>query len=57
MAYIYDTKGEYNKAINLYQEALSYDSSVVDIYTRLGELLPGADGNPYRSKALLLQRQ
>jgi Tfp pilus assembly protein PilF len=54
MAYIYDTKGEPDKAINLYQEALSYDSTIVDIYRRLGELLPGEDGNFYRIKAAQL---
>ncbi|HKZ39100.1 MAG TPA: tetratricopeptide repeat protein, partial [Chryseolinea sp.] len=57
MAYIYDTKGDYEKAINLYKEALSYDSSVVDIYKRLGELIPNVDGNVYRSKAALLQQR
>ncbi len=57
MAYIYDTKGDYGKAINLYKEALSYDSSVVGIYKRLGELIPDADGNLYRSKAAVLQQQ
>lgn len=51
MAYIYDTKGEPEKAINLYQEALSYDSTIVDIYRRLGELIPGENGNFYRVKA------
>jgi predicted Zn-dependent protease len=57
MAYIYDTKGDYEKAITLYKEALSYDSSVVDIYKRLGELIPNVDGNVYRSKAALLQQR
>jgi tetratricopeptide (TPR) repeat protein len=57
MAYIYDTKGDYEKAINLYKEALSYDSSVVDIYKRLGELIPNADGNIYRSRGALLQQR
>lgn len=56
LAYIYDKKGEYEKAISLYQEALSYDSSVVDIYQRLGEMIPGEDGNFYRSKAAELKR-
>lgn len=56
MAYIYDTKGDYEKAIGLYQEALSYDSSVVDIYQRLGELIPGENGNFYRVKAVQMQQ-
>ncbi|HZI25108.1 MAG TPA: tetratricopeptide repeat protein [Chryseolinea sp.] len=51
MAYIYDTKGDYGRAIDLYKEALSYDSSVVDIYKRLGELLPNEEGNYYRTQA------
>lgn len=55
MAYIYDTKGDYEKAISLYQEALSYDSSIVELYQRLGELIPGEDGNFYRVKAAQLQ--
>lgn len=57
MAYIYDTKGNYGEAIDLYKEALSYDSSVVDIYKRLGELLPNEDGNFYRAQAVKLQQQ
>jgi len=56
MAYIYDSKGNPQKAIPLYQEALQYDSTVVDIYKRLGELLPGEDGNIYRTKAVTLNR-
>lgn len=57
MAYIYDTKGEYAKAVNLYREALEYDSSIVDIYKRLGELLPDEEGNLYRAQAIKLQQQ
>ncbi len=51
MAYIYDTKGETNRAINLYKEAMGQDSSIVDIYTRLGEMVPGEEGDWYRQKA------
>ena len=43
-------------AIDLYKEALSYDSTVVDIYKRLGELLPNEDGNYYRIQAVKLQQ-
>lgn len=57
MAYIYDTNGDYGRAIDLYKEALSYDSTVVDIYKRLGELLPNEDGNYYRTQAVKLQQQ
>ena len=56
MAYIYDTKGENDKAIKLYREALSYDSSVVEIYQRLGELIPDENGNFFRSKAARMSR-
>lgn len=55
MAYIYDTKGNTNKAIELYKEALQYDDSITDIYKRLGELIPGEEGNVYRNRALELQ--
>jgi hypothetical protein len=56
MAYIYDTKGNYSNAIGLYKEELRYDSTVVDIYKRLGELLPNEDGNYYRIQAVKLQQ-
>jgi tetratricopeptide (TPR) repeat protein len=57
MAYIYDTKNNYDKAIPLYKEALTYDSTVVDIYTRLSELVPGEEGNYYRTQAVKLKTQ
>lgn len=57
MAYIYDTKNNYDKAIPLYKEALTYDTTVVDIYTRLSELIPGEEGNYYRTQAVKLQAQ
>jgi hypothetical protein len=57
MAYIYDTKGDNSKAIGLYQEALQYDSTIVDIYKRLGELLPNDEGNYYRTQAIRLGAQ
>jgi Tfp pilus assembly protein PilF len=40
MAYIYDVKNKTTQAIPLYQEALSYDSARIDIYSRLAELIP-----------------
>jgi tetratricopeptide (TPR) repeat protein len=55
MAYIYDTKGDYSRAIDLYKEALSYDSTVVDIYVRLGELLQNEEGIYYRTQAVKLK--
>jgi hypothetical protein len=51
MAYICDVKGETPRAIGLYREAMGQDSSIVAIYTRLGELLPGEEGNWFRTKA------
>ncbi len=51
MAYIYDTKGQTQKAIPLYKEAISYDTTRTNIYGRLGELIPGEEGNLYRQKA------
>lgn len=57
MAYIYDTKADYARAVPLYKEALEYDSSVVDIYKRLGELLQGEGGDFYRAKAVKLSQQ
>jgi tetratricopeptide (TPR) repeat protein len=51
MAYIYDTKGNTQKAILLYKETLSYDTTRTEIYTRLGELVGGDEGNLYRQKA------
>lgn len=44
MAYIYDVQGNTDKAIGLYQEAVYYDSTKVDVYQRLGELLPEERG-------------
>jgi tetratricopeptide (TPR) repeat protein len=51
MAYIYDTQGDYPKAIDYYREALRYDSSVVEIYQRLGEIIPGKEGDFFRARA------
>lgn len=55
MAYIYDVKGQTSTAINLYQEAIGQDSTIQDIYVRLGELVPGEEGNWYRQKAAQMQ--
>ena len=57
MAYIYDTKGDQEKATHLYQEALGYDSTRTDVYIRLGELFPGKDGEYYRDMARQLKEQ
>lgn len=55
MAYIYDTKNQLDQAIPLYKEAIQYDSTVVEIYSRLGELLPNQEGEVYRYKAAQLK--
>lgn len=52
LAYIYDTRGDAEKAIRYYKETLTYDQNIPEIYTRLGELLPGEEGDVYRQKAL-----
>lgn len=57
MAFIYDTQGQPQKAIPFYQEAIGMDSSLVDIYRRLGELIPGEEGNWYRTKAAQVNQQ
>lgn len=51
MAYIYDTKGNTKLAVMYYKEALSLDPARTEIYTRLGELVQGEEGNAYRQKA------
>lgn len=48
--YLYQTKGNNQMAIERYKEALTYDSSEVDIYKRLGEIVPGEEGARYRAK-------
>jgi tetratricopeptide (TPR) repeat protein len=57
MAYIYDTKGNAQKAIPLYKEAISYDTTRTEIYQRLGELVGGEEGNLYRQKAARYQQR
>jgi tetratricopeptide (TPR) repeat protein len=57
MAYIYDSKGDYSRAIVLYKEALTYDSTIVNIHKRLGQLLPGDEGNYYRTQAVVLEQR
>jgi tetratricopeptide (TPR) repeat protein len=51
MAYIYDVRGDQAKAIDFYRETLTYDSTLSEVHKRLGELLPGEEGNYYRTKA------
>lgn len=51
MAYLYDVRGNTSKAIGLYKEALEHDSTITDIHRRLGELLPGDEGQFYRDRA------
>lgn len=57
MGYIHETKGDNANAIKCYQEALQYDSSVVDIYERLGALLTGQSGDFYRRKAAQIEKE
>lgn len=51
MAYIYDKKANTKLAIVYYKEALSLDPARTEINTRLGELIPGDEGEEYRQKA------
>jgi hypothetical protein len=55
MGYLHDQKGNTNEAIELYKEAVSYDSTKTDVYQRLGELLPGEEGDYYRESAVTTQ--
>ena len=57
MAYIYDTQGDQKKAIEFYREALGYDSTRVEVYSRLGELITGKDGEFYKAKVRQLKEQ
>ena len=56
MGYMYEIKQENQRAIELYQEALTYDDTIADIYERLGRLIPGDEGNAYRAKAIELKQ-
>lgn len=56
MGYIYETRQENERAIELYKEAITYDDTVADIYLRLGQLIPGDEGNAYRARAIELQK-
>jgi tetratricopeptide (TPR) repeat protein len=51
MAYIYDVQGRNSEAINYYKETVNYDSSRVDVYRRLGELLQGSEAEQFRALA------
>jgi uncharacterized protein HemY len=57
LAYLYDRKNEIPKALPLYREALSYDSSNIDVYLRLGELIPGREGDFFRERGAALQQE
>jgi predicted Zn-dependent protease len=56
LGYLHDRDKETQRAIELYKEAISYDESKVDVYVRLGELLPGKEGDVYRAKAAQLKK-
>lgn len=50
MAYIYDMRGNIDKAIPFYEEAVSYDTTIVDIYRRLTEITTGDKQASYFKK-------
>jgi Tfp pilus assembly protein PilF len=56
MGYIYQTKGMNAKAIEMYKEAIAYDSTNVEIYGRLDELLSGEEKEQYRRLAAKFQQ-
>jgi hypothetical protein len=59
MGFLHENKQDTQRAIELYKEALNYegyDDTVADIYKRLGQLIPGDEGNVYRVKAIELQK-
>jgi len=55
LAYLYDQKGETDKAIEFYQEAISYDTTLVEVYDRLAELSPPQEAITYREMAQRLR--
>jgi tetratricopeptide (TPR) repeat protein len=58
MAYIYDEKKkDLEKAIPLYKEALTYDNTVVDIYTRLSQITQEPEAGEYRKRVAELQQK
>jgi tetratricopeptide (TPR) repeat protein len=57
MAYIHDTKGRTQVAIDLYKEAIRQDTTITDIYVRLGELVSGEEGEKFREKAAYMSAQ
>jgi lipoprotein NlpI len=56
LGYLYDRTNETQRAADLYKEALSFDSTKVDVYARLGEMYPGEEGSFYRMKAAQLKQ-
>jgi tetratricopeptide (TPR) repeat protein len=56
LGYLCDRDKETERAIELYKEAVSFDESKTDVYVRLGELLPGKEGDEYRAKAAALKQ-
>ncbi|MBX2946085.1 MAG: tetratricopeptide repeat protein [Cyclobacteriaceae bacterium] len=56
MAYLYDNRGNQQRAIELYRETLGLDSANADVYERLGELLPPQEANWYRTRAAQLKK-
>jgi tetratricopeptide (TPR) repeat protein len=57
MGYLHDTKGETEKAIQLYKETVDMAPNKVEVFNRLGQLLPGPEGEEYRLKAEQLKKE
>ena len=50
MAYMYDKQGQFDKAIPMYEEALTYDTTLVEIYKRLAEITNGEKQTYYQKR-------
>lgn len=51
LGYLHDNRNNRDRAIELYKESIEYDTLLGGAYRRLGELLPGEEGNFYRARA------
>ena len=52
LGYVYDRLGDREKAIVLYKESTGYENAPTEVYKRLGELLPGSEGEVYRRQGV-----
>jgi hypothetical protein len=57
LGYLYDTKGETERAIALYKEAVDMAPNKADVFERLGQLIPGPEGEEFRMQAERLKKE